>query len=448
MAATVPFHIQESTHMMACRSAFLVATTIAAFVWLPPANPTVVRAQAGATAFVGATIIDGSDRAPIQNGVLIVRDGKVAQIGTSATIKPPAGARTIDVKGKTLIPGLVNAHGHVADVKGLQTGPQFYTDENVRAQLRQYGRYGVTTVFSLGGDGAIAFTLRDAQNSAALDRPRIFVAGDVIVGDTPADARQMTEKVAALKPDFIKIRVDDNLGTAKKMTPDIYKAVIDAAHARKLPVASHLYYLDDAKGLLQAGTDLVAHSIRDKPVDAELISLLKQRDTCVVPTLLREVSTFVYETEPAFFKDPYFTKYADAEVLGQLREPARQRAMRESKSAQTYKKALEIAKRNLKALSDAGVRIAMGTDTGPAARFQGYFEQLELEMMVEAGLTPKQVIKSATSDAARCMRMAGRIGTLEPGAWADLIVLTANPLENIRNTRTIESVWVAGNQMN
>jgi imidazolonepropionase-like amidohydrolase len=122
--------------------------------------------------------------------------------------------------------------------------------------------------------------------------------------------------------------------------------------------------------------------------------------------------------------------------------------MRESKSAQTYKKALEIAKRNLKALSDAGVRIAMGTDTGPAARFQGYFEQLELEMMVEAGLTPKQVIKSATSDAARCMRMAGRIGTLEPGAWADLIVLTANPLENIRNTRTIESVWVAGNQMN
>lgn len=426
----------------------LVAFTALMLAVLAAVSPTSrAQAQNAAVAFVGATIIDGTDRAPIQDGVLVVTGGKVTSVGPSSSVRPPAGARTIDVKGKTIVPGFINAHGHVADVKGLETGPQHYTEQNVLAQLRLYARYGVTTVFSLGGDDSIGFKFRDSQNTASLDRARIFLSGPVIVGDTPADARAMTEKAAAMKPDFIKIRVDDNLGTAKKMTPDVYKAVIEAAHSRKLPVASHLFYLDDAKELLKSGTDLVAHSIRDKPVDAEVIALLKKRDVCVVPTLMREVSTFVYETEPAFFKDPFFLKAADTSVLNQLREPARQKAMKESKSAQAYKRALEIANRNLKALADAGVRIAMGTDTGPAARFQGYFEQVELEMMVQAGLTPKQALKATTADAARCMRVQGQVGTLEPGAWADLIVLTANPLDNIRNTRSIESVWIAGNRL-
>jgi imidazolonepropionase-like amidohydrolase len=159
------------------------------------------------------------------------------------------------------------------------------------------------------------------------------------------------------------------------------------------------------------------------------------------------VSTFVYESEPAFFADPFFLRDADPAVLAELRDPKRQAAMRTSPSAQEYKKALEVASRNLKRLTDAGVRIAMGTDTGPPARFQGYFEHMELELMAKAGLTPRQVLQSATRDAAQCMKAVDGAGTIRPGGWADLVVLGRNPLDDVRNTRTIESVWIAGNRV-
>jgi imidazolonepropionase-like amidohydrolase len=162
---------------------------------------------------------------------------------------------------------------------------------------------------------------------------------------------------------------------------------------------------------------------------------------------MREVSTFVYESEPAFFADPFFLREADPAVLAELRDPRRQEGVRKSRAAQIYKTALEVASRNLKRLADAGVRIAMGTDTGPPARFQGYFEQMELELMAKAGLTPRQVLLSAAGDAARCLRLDGRVGTIRPGAWADLLVLAKNPLDDVRNTRTIESVWIAGNRV-
>jgi imidazolonepropionase-like amidohydrolase len=175
--------------------------------------------------------------------------------------------------------------------------------------------------------------------------------------------------------------------------------------------------------------------------------LMKQRNVCLCPTLTREVSTFVYETKPSFFDDPFFLRDADKSVLSQLQEPKRMEAMRASTSAQQYKKALEVASRNLKKLSDSGVKIAMGTDTGPPARFQGYFEHMELDLMAKAGMTTLQILKSATGDAADCMKMSGKIGALKPGAWADLIVLERNPLDDIKNMRTIQSVWIAGNQV-
>ena len=257
----------------------------------------------------------------------------------------------------------------------------------------------------------------------------------------------MVDQVAAAKPNFIKIRYDDNLGTSTKMSPEIAKAIIDRAHHYKLPLAAHLFYLDDARYLLQSGADYIAHSIRDREVDAETIALLKKRDICVCPTLTREVSTFVYESRPAFFDDPFFLKEADKQVMDQLLDPKRQEAMRRSESAQRYKKALEMASRNLKKLSDSGVRIAFGTDTGPPARFQGYFEHMEMDLMSKAGLTPAQILKSATSDAAKCMNVAGKLGTLQKGAWADLVVLDSNPATDIKNMRSINSVWIAGKKI-
>lgn len=404
-------------------------------------------AASGVKAFVGARIVDGTGRAPIEQGTILVRDGRIEAIGPSSAVRVPSGAERIDVSGKTIIPGLVNAHGHVGDTRGLKSDASFYTRDHVLGQLGLYARYGVTTVFSLGGDRQPGFELRDGQETPALSRARLHVAGPVVTADDPAAARAAVDEVAKMKADLVKIRVDDNLGTGRKMAEPIYRAVIEQAHRHGLRVAAHIFYLDDAKSLLRAGVDFLAHSVRDRDVDDDLVTLMKARDVCLCPTLMREVSTFVYESTPAFFDDPFFRREADPAVLEQLKDPKRQQSTRESKSAQAYKQALEVASRNVKKLADGGVRIAMGTDTGPAARFQGYFEHLELERMVQAGLTPMQAIVSATRDAAACMKVTDRLGTLEKGKWADLLVLGANPLADIRNTRTLESVWIAGNRV-
>jgi len=386
----------------------------------------------GTRVFTGLTLIDGTDRPPVAGATVVVRDGRVVAAGPASTVRIPAGAEQIALDGKTVIPGLINAHGHVNDPKDLRT----------------YAAYGVTTVFSLGGEGPAVFAARQEQgNNATLDRARVFVAGPVLNPSTPTEARTQVAGVKAQNVDIVKIRVDDNLGTTQKMPPEVYRAVIDEAHRLGLRVAAHLFYLADAKSLLAAGADLVAHSVRDTEVDAEIIAALKAKGVCVSPTLMREVSTFVYESTPAFFTDPFFLAHANKEWVRTLQEPTRQQAMRASTSAQRYKAALDVAKRNVKRLADAGVPIAMGTDTGPTGRFQGYFELMELELMVDAGLTPRQVIASATRDAAKCMKLERELGTLEAAKWADFVVLDASPLDDIRNVRRIAAVYVAGNRV-
>ena len=404
--------------------------------------------------FRNARLIDGTGRVLGERGAVLVENGRIAAVSPDGPLDVQGNVSTTDLQGRTLMPGLINAHGHVADTQGLQTGQQFYTRENLLAQLRRYAEYGITTVMSLGGDGDAGIRLRDEQG-AAPSRARVFVSGPVISATTPEAAAREVERVAAMKPDILKIRVDDNLGTTAKMPLDAAAAVIKEGHARGLRVAAHVFYLDDAKALLRAGVDFIAHSIRDQPVDAELIQLLKSRNVCVCPTLMREVSTFIYESEPEFFSDPFFLRGADRAVVDALRDPARQAKMRASQSAQRYKKALEVAMANVKRLADAGVAIASGTDTGPPARFQGYFEHLELEMLAKAGLPSAAIIASTTGTAATCLAAPAapetadlrRIGFLRTGYWADFVVLGGDPLADIKNTRTIESVWIGGTQL-
>ena len=408
-----------------------------------------IQLTPGLTAFTGARLVLGhaGDVAVVDNGILIVRDGRIEAAGASDGIDVPADAHTVDVSGKTIIPGLINAHGHVSNVRGMESDPSFYTEDHVEHQLGLYARYGVTTVFSLGGDGPEGIAVRDRQG-ADLDHARLFVAGPVIMADSPEQAAERVNAAADMGADVIKIRVDDNLDHANmKMPPEIYKAVIDTAHERGLRLAAHLYYLEDAKGLLEAGADLLAHSVRDAPVDDEVVQLLLDSGVCYCPTLMREVSTFVYESRPDFFDDPFFLKEVDPAMIEALSAPEYQERIQNSASAQTYKAGLETAKSNLKVVSDAGVGIAMGTDTGPRARFQGYFEHGELALMVESGLTPLQAIAASTGEAARCMHVDDDLGTLEAGKWADFVVLGANPLDDISNTTTIESVWIAGNEV-
>jgi imidazolonepropionase-like amidohydrolase len=400
---------------------------------------------ASTTAFTGARVIDGTDRGPIENATILVRGGRIVSVGPAAAVTIPAGAQRVSLAGKTAIPGLVNAHGHVGNTVGMEQG--HYSADNVTRDLKTYAAYGITTVFSLGDDQAAGFAARDGQRTPTLDHARLFVAGPVLAPKSPADAVKLVDEDAAMKVDIVKIRVDDNLGATPKMAPEIYKAVIDEAHKKGLRVAVHLFYLEDAKAVLDAGADFIAHSVRDVAVDDAFVAMLKRRNVCYCPTLMREVSTFAYESTPSWFSDPLFLKHADMAAVDALKQPARQQAMAASKSAQRYKVGLEVANRNLKKLSDAGVTIAMGTDTGPPARFQGYFELMELEMMAKAGLTPKQVLASATRDAAKCMKLDAELGTLEPNKWADLVVLDADPLTDIANVKKIDSVWIAGNRV-
>ena len=388
-------------------------------------------AQGTTRAFTGVRLIDGTDRPPVANATIVVTNGRIVAAGPAARVAVPAGAERIALDGKVVMPGLVNAHGHVNGARDLDT----------------YAAYGVTTVYSLGGEPADVFAARRSQESASLARARVFVAGPVITATNPDEARAQVADVAAQHVDIAKIRVDDNLGTVAKMPPDVYRVVIDESHKHGLRLAAHLFYLGDAKSLLAAGADLVAHSIRDAAVDAEVIAQLKQRRVCVSPTLMREVSTFVYESTPDFFRDSLFLTHANRAWMATLQEPARQEAMRKSPAAQRYKAALDVASRNLKTLADAGVTIAMGTDTGPVGRFQGYFELMELELMAKAGLTPRQVLTAATRDAARCMQLDRDLGTIEAGKWGDFVVLDADPLTDISNVRRIHSVWIAGNKV-
>ena len=395
----------------------------------------------GLKAFVGAELFDG-ESSPAGASVIVVRDGRIEAVGPASQVQVPEGAETIDLSGKYVTPGWIESHGHVGGAKGLDTGAAAQTTENMENQLTLYADYGVTTVFSQGGEPEGAFALRDGSSDPALHQARLLMAGTIVTGPTPDEARAQVDADAAAGVDWIKIRVDDNLGSGQKMSKETYTAVIEQAHKHNLKVTAHLYYLEDAKGLLEAGVDLIAHSIRDKEVDDELIATLKEKNICVIPTLTREVSTFVYESKPTFFDDPFFTKLADETVLVALQTPERQAASQRP-GPQTYKKQLAVASANVKKLFDAGVKIAMGTDSGPPARFLGYFEHMEMQMMVDAGLTPTEALRTATSDAAACLGLTD-VGMLKAGAWADFAVFDQDPQANIANSKTLSSVYVAG----
>ena len=369
-------------------------------------------------AFVGARVIDGTGQPAVEKATIVVRNGRIEAIGPS--VKVPAGAVRIDATGKTIIPGLISSHSHVNEV----------------SQLGIYARYGVTSVFSLGGDNEIALRdqTRAEQQTPSLKRARLFIAGPIPTSKTPAEGRKAVDAIAAAKTDIVKIRIDDQLGAATPMQPDVYAAIIQEAHAKGMRMAVHIVKLADAKAVLRLGADYIAHSVRDQDVDDKTIALLKKNNAFYNPTLMREVSTFIYGEKPAF-RTTLLLRDANRE-LAKVRDPAYQESLRASKAGAWYKEHLPVAMRNMKKLEDSGVQIVMGTDSGaPTGRFLGYFEHMELEQMTKAGLTPMQVLVAATSTPAKLLKQSDQLGTLQKGRWADLVVLDANPLDNIRNAQ-------------
>jgi imidazolonepropionase-like amidohydrolase len=403
---------------------------------------------AGAVALTGARVIDGTGRPPIEQATIVITNGRIASVGLAASVTIPPGATRVDLSGKTVMPGLVNAHGHLT----VDENTRLPVREHLLERLRVYSEYGVTTVMSLGQtteDEAEGLRIRDEQRQGKLGGARFYTAGQNAIARTPGEARAVVARLADLQVDFIKTRL---IGRPTDMDPETLGAVIDEAHQRGLRTAIHIFYLKDAKLAVEKGIDIIAHSVRDQDVDQSLIAEMKRRNVAYVPTLTRDLSVFVYETTPAFFAEPFFRRglYAYQTEVDLLSRPENQEKARSSPQVQALKQALKQGTRNLKLLFDAGVRVAMGTDTGSAndpGRWQGYFEHTEMEMMVEAGLTPMQVLVASTGGAARVLKLDQELGTLEPGQWADLLVLNANPLTNIRNTRQIDSVWIAGRKL-
>jgi imidazolonepropionase-like amidohydrolase len=412
-------------------------------------------------AFKNFTLIDGNGGPAIADAGMVIDNGRITWIGSAAKLKAPADALVVDLPGKYVMPGIVNLHGHPGGTIDMTQDPKNFTRQNLEKDLRTYASYGVTAVLSLGTDQDLIFKIRDEQRAGRPTYTRVFSAGqgftfDGSVGGMPGvtytvsnagQVPKMVDELATKKVDMVKMWVDDGMGRQKKMPYAISKAIIDNAHVSHLRVAAHIFYLADAKQLVNGGLDALAHSVRDQPVDPELIESMKNHNTWqAAATLVREESTFIYAKPAPFLSDPFFTRSVSTAVLSALYDPDSQHKIEFDPDFPKFHGLLEMAQKNLKRLSDAGIRYGLGTDSGVPGRFPGFFELREMELMVDAGLTPTQVITAATKRGGEFLG-AKDLGTLEVGKWADLIILGDNPMANIRNMRSIETVLIAGKKV-
>ena len=375
------------------------------------------------TAYEGARLIVGDGRV-IENATLVVEGTKIAHVGGAADVRVPAGATRVSLAGKTVMPMMIDTHVHLSDTR----------DALIR-DLRMRAYYGVSAALSMGTDG---YGLLDMRDEAILGAARFRSAGRGITMPEPgrttvpywittaAEGRKAMEEIAAHKADIVKIWVDARDGKYKKLTPEIYGAIIDEAHKRGLRVTAHIFELEDAKGLIRAGVDVFAHGIRDKDIDDELVAMFKQRPNLVLTPNLPDRGV-----------------KADLSWLRASLPADEFKKLEEANTDRPKTQALfEIQARNLAKLNAAGVRITLGTDGN---RPWGPHE--EMLDMVSAGMTPMQVIVAATRNSAELLRLADA-GTLQAGKSADFIVLDANPLDDITNTRRISAVVLRGAAVN
>jgi len=379
------------------------------------------QAPAGVTVFEGARVIIGDTRAPIENATFVVSGARFVQVGRAADVRVPAGATRVNLSGKTVMPAIIDTHTHLSQ-----------TREGLLDDLRRRAYFGVSAAMSLGQDTTDATFQVRAQTMPGL--ARLFTAGRGITGPEPGrttapywvttvdEARRAVRENAAKKVDIIKFWVDDRLGTVKKLPPELYAAVIDEAHKNGLRTIAHIYTLEDAKATLRAGLDAFAHGVRDKDLDEEFMSLVKQRPALVLGPNMpdRGVVADIAWLKPVLPADAF-----DALQKGNTNRP----------DAQAF---WSIQGRNLAKMNAAGVKIVVGTDGNTP-----YAPHYEMADMVAAGMTPAQVIVAATSSGAQFLKMTDA-GTIDTNKSADFIVLDANPLDDITNTRKISAVYLRG----
>ena len=417
-------------------------------------------ASAETTVLRHFTLIDGTGRVPVADQALVMTDGKLSWVGPDAKLKAPAGATVENLAGKFVMPGLIDNHVHLGLVNGITQDLKYQTPENIEKQLHLYAAYGVTSVQTLGTEKDIICPIRDAERGTRPDKARVFTVGRGVVFKgsyggvpgleqsvaTPEEARQMVDAQAAKNVDAIKLWVDDEFGAlSERMPPAISSAVIDQAHKDGKKAIAHIFYYDNAAELTREGVNGFAHEVRDRAVDAALLGQMKAKGVWQMAATLSREASFTYATLP-FLNDPFFARGVTPEVLTELASPERAKRLSSGPNFPKYAPTLRNAMQNFAAEAKAGVRYGMGTDSGPTARFPGYFAHWELELMVKAGVTPLQALTAATGSNAEFLG-ARDIGTVQPGKWADLLVLDKNPVADIRNTRTIHEVFIAGRKM-
>ncbi|MFH5923152.1 amidohydrolase family protein [Roseomonas xinghualingensis] len=432
-----------------------------ALAGLPLASLRPAQAQASPPILLeGAWLFDG--QAMTGPAALLIVDGRIHAIAPASI---PDGAQRLDLAGRYVIPAMTSAHSHVGHTSGASLGRENHTRENAVAQLRRYQAFGINAVNSLGLNAPLFHELRAESRTGRLPGALLLGAGPGIgmpdgappvrvmnlADDQVLRPRNASDAEAAVAThadrgvDLIKIWADGLNNSAPQMTGELISAIVRAAHARNLRVAAHIFDLSQARLSVESGVDIIAHGIRDREVDDAFVAMMRQRGTWYIPTIQIDEAEYIYADQPELTEDPFFRAAINPEMTARIKD-ATWRAGQLERAA-PRRAAVRTNQANLKKLHDAGIPIAFGTDSGGTPlRVQGFAEHRELELMVEAGLTPAQALNIATIRSSELLGLNDR-GAIREGMRADLVVLGGNPLENIRNTRSIRSVMQNGQEV-
>jgi imidazolonepropionase-like amidohydrolase len=414
-------------------------------------------------ALVNGTVVTVDGRNTVAQAIA-VGGGNIIAVGTSAEIKARAGsgARVIDLAGKSVMPTLISTHVHPGFQRGLTYVAANYMRDTVMNDLYRALYFGVSVVQSQGIErGDVLYRIRADQAAGTLGGAKLLVAGRGIGAPnagpgaaayagiayeitTEAEARQAVAELAANKVDVVKIWVDDRNGRAPRLRPALYRAVIDEAHRRGLRVNAHVFYHADAVDLVAAGIDGLVHLVRDVEMSDALIADIVKRNVYVnanmsSPRRATQVGTPQWLT-PA---DPMLQLLKDSVAPSVIARMESAFGRRDPVAAEAARSQYAILERSLVKLAAAGAKVVLGADTGLEDHFFGLAEQLELQAMVDAGMTPAQALVAATSRAAEYLHLDDR-GSLVPGKRADLLVLDASPLDDIVNARRISRMFING----
>jgi imidazolonepropionase-like amidohydrolase len=416
---------------------------------LPPAN------DPGIVAIVGARLIDGTGADPIEDSVVVIEGTRIQTAGPRSHTPVPKGGEIFNAAGKTIIPGLVETHAHYF-------GDQPMVEHRFQAQLY----YGVTTARSIGVDPEETLAIIAEGRAGRILMPRMYTAGlgfthpeghplarTVLRPASPEEARENVARLAAQRVDFIKIWVDALRGRVPKITPEIRAAIVEEAGRHQIPVAAHIAEEVDFRQLAGLGVKDFLHTVRDQDAGLAFIRFCIEQGVTFTPTLANAQGGWNFAEHPELLEDAAIRAAFDADSLARWKDPASREEVLTSPGLAERKADFARSLRFVKAVSEAGIRLTTGSDSGTPNVPMGWGTHREIELLVEAGLSPMQAIVAATRQGAELLSglpsgggadNGPGYGTVTAGKTADLVVLDANPLTDIKNTRTIHRVMQAG----